>query len=80
MLKTAVATDEHDLLEWYISESGGDLVRYHQDLLAGHRVGQAFFNALSREDQERLRATSHDPFYSQSWWQILDVIDYLTSK
>jgi hypothetical protein len=61
--------------EWYLSESGGDVVRYHQGLKAGHRIGQAFFNALSSADKERVRGTIWDTFYSNRLDP--DVIEHL---
>jgi hypothetical protein len=44
----------------------------------GQRYGQAFFNALDFEDQEKLRGTTSDPFYRDSLSAIEDAIDYLT--
>lgn len=68
------------LAEWYLAESGGDVVTYHQGLSKGHRIGQAFFNALSRVDQERVRTKRADPFNKDTAIAVHDAIDFLTRK
>lgn len=53
------------------------------------RIGQAFFNALPNEDQERLRGSKYDTFYFgqpihedpyPGVYKILEALDFLTSK
>lgn len=48
--------------EQYLIDRGGSIQSYHRYLEQGHRLGQAFFNALSRKDQDRLRGHILDPF------------------
>lgn len=68
------------IAEWYLANSNGDLVRYHQDLRKGYRLGQAFFNALSTEDQAYIRGSLFDPFYRTKTVDIERALDYLTTK
>ncbi len=64
------------LAEDYLS-AYGDLVTYHQGLRHGHRIGQAFFNALGMADRERLVGTSHDPFYADDSQSVESAIEQL---
>ena len=60
----------------YITEHG--FLGYFLDYRAkGMRLGQAFFNALSNKDKERLRATIADPFYSDSVDKVADAVVFL---
>ena len=51
------------LAELYLQDRGGSLTHFYHQLTKGYRPGQAFFNALSEKDKERLRGTTYDPFY-----------------
>ena len=51
------------LSEWYLRESGGDEHGFRERLGLGQRIGQAFFNSLTREDQRKLINTRWDPFH-----------------
>jgi hypothetical protein len=56
---------------------------YYSDFIvrsATQRIGQAFFNSIPVDYQRRLRGTSHDPFYSSSWMEIYDAVEFLTTK
>lgn len=48
---------------WYLFESGGDVEYFHRNRKALQRVGQAFANALTDADREKLRGQVFDPFY-----------------
>ena len=65
------------LAELYLSGRGGSTLDYTRYLEQGQRIGQAFFNALSGEDQERVRGTIHDPFYHNSNYHIQRAIEWL---
>lgn len=65
------------LAVWYLEESGGNRAEYLVNLGVGQRIGQAFFNALSGNDQEKLRGTAYDPFYGGQV-ETYEAIDYLT--
>lgn len=51
------------LAEDYLEGHGGSAAEYRARLAGGQRIGQAFFNSLSLDDQVRLRGSLHDPFY-----------------
>lgn len=54
----------HEVVQWYLKETGS-LEFFLRDLeKGGQRYGQAFFNALSEEDRARLVGSVWDPFYS----------------
>lgn len=53
------------LAEDYLKGKNGSIEIFHEGLKEGQRLGQAFFNALSKKDQERVRGTLKDPFYVQ---------------
>lgn len=65
------------ICELYLSTHGGDLSVLHAGIESRQRYGQAFFNALSTEDQGRLTGTRHDCFYNNS--KVYDAIEYLLS-
>lgn len=68
-----MATIAHD----YLSARGGSPSEFDYNKKEGQRLGQAFFNALSGTDQERVRGTLHDPFYKHSEEMILSTIEFL---
>ena len=72
--------NSHETALWYIEESGGDLPSFLIGLekRATIRYGQAFFNALTREDQIRLQGTMWDPFYSDEPFTAAMAINFLT--
>lgn len=41
------------------------------------RAGQAFFNVLTPEDQEKLRGTFVDPFHKQYYPAVLNALEFL---
>lgn len=52
-------------------------------LMAGHRFGQAFYNALTPEDQLLLVATNYDPFHktgASCVWVALDWLNAMNEK
>lgn len=55
----------YSMAELYLMDRGGSIVTYHQCLSAGHRLGQAFLNALCDIDQARLCGSLYDPFYAE---------------
>lgn len=62
---------------WYIKESGGDITGFSNSVRRGDTFGQAFFNALTSEDQEKLRGTVHDPFHG-GITAVREALDFLT--
>jgi len=70
----------HDMIIWYLKESeGASLSRFNLCFAQGQRYGQAFFNALSREDQLKLRGTRHDTFYKDDPFDCYLAIAWLTA-
>lgn len=67
------------LAEWYLAESGGDLVTYYIGLRMGHRGGQAFFNALTDDDKDLVTGIQCDPFYFGND-VVTRCIEFLTTK
>lgn len=65
------------IVELYLEERGGSPYEYNRNLEDGQRLGQAFFNALSGVDQERLRGTIRDPFYKLSERKLEEAIEWL---
>lgn len=65
------------LAEDYLVWSGGSVSEYHFNLTMDQRLGQAFFNALSGADQEKLRYTTYDPFNKFSSSAIETAINFL---
>lgn len=55
-----------EMIEWYLSESGGSVVAFRAYRSSDARLGQAFFNALSETDKRRISLTLFDPFYKDS--------------
>lgn len=55
-------TDVSTLAEDYLSARDGSVSDYHHGLDQGHRIGQAFFNALNLRDSRKLQGTVYDPF------------------
>lgn len=66
------------LVSEYLRETQGDYSYFATMVRRGDRVGQAFVNALSHEDQVRLRGTPHDPFHSDNYGALYDALDFLT--
>lgn len=60
----------------YLDEMGGSRVALINALADEQRPGQAFFNALSERDRERIRGSVVDPFHG-GWWKVEDTLDYL---
>jgi hypothetical protein len=52
----------------------GKMVVYLEE---GQRLGQAFFNALSEEDQERIRSTPYDPYHTTTTADLYRAIEFL---
>ena len=52
------------LVEDYLVSRDGSVSDYHRGLDQGHRIGQAFFNALNLRDARRLQGTAFDPFHA----------------
>lgn len=50
---------------------------FRANLDKGHRMGQAFMNALPVEDYQRLTGTDVDPFYSEDPNCIATALDFL---
>lgn len=67
-------------VEVYLQENDGDVVKYHKGITEGWRIGQAFFNALSHQDQGRVVGTPHDPFYSIDPAKVEATIQWLSSN
>lgn len=65
------------LAEDYLNSRGGSPTTFQNCLTEGQRIGQAFFNALSEKDQERLRGTTRDPFYIEHGPALHKVIEWL---
>lgn len=66
------------LIKAYLQEFGGNYYGYRQWTEYGHqRPGQAFFNALSHQDQSRLRGSIRDPFYMDKISEVENVIEWL---
>lgn len=85
MTKPMMQHDLVDLIDWYLLESGGDRWRFKHDYGQPFiRLGQAFFNALSIEDQRKLSGSIWDPFYSPGGTEgrvdVMLALDFLTKK
>lgn len=68
------------LAEDYLAGRGGSVYEFHYNMSEGQRMGQAFFNALSGTDQERLRGQINDPFYNDgpgTGQKIVNAIQFL---
>lgn len=76
-----MSQEAHEIIEWYLTYTDGGLIRYHRSLNSGQRIGQAFFNALSPEDQESIRGTIWDTFHNNEAWEVASTISmFLTRK
>lgn len=73
----------YELAHWYLKESGQSYL-YLEAEVKFQRLGQAFFNALSYEDQRRIRDTAFNPFYADGRAAevvaIRAAVDFLTKK
>lgn len=65
------------LAEDYLKGRGGSVTEFQANLAAGQRLGQAFFNAASKKDQQRMRGTLNDPFYTVHGPQLHQTISWL---
>lgn len=66
-----------DALDW-IGKSLYQFYKYQDSGGAGTlRVGQAWFNLLEPKDQELLRGTGYDPFYSNAWGDVVGALEYI---
>lgn len=65
------------VIEHYLEERGGSVERYHRFLTGGQRIPQAFFNALSENDQQRLRGGDKDPFFKDGSDPVYEAIEWL---
>lgn len=70
--------NSHQIVLWYLTEVDGlaDFV----DNKKTQRYGQAFFNALPVEDQERLRGTLYDTFHSDDPWDCFLAVSQILTK
>lgn len=66
-----------EMIEWYLSESGGSVVNFHAYRSSDIRLGQAFFNALSETDKGRISRTLFDPFYKDSVSDVERSVEFL---
>jgi hypothetical protein len=62
---------------WYIKESGGDITGFSNGVRRGDPFGQIFFNALTHEDQDKLRGSLHDPYHG-GVSAVREALDFLT--
>lgn len=51
--------------------------KFRENIAKGHRMGQAFMNALPVADYQRLAGTDVDPFYSEDPDCIATALDFL---
>lgn len=70
-------TEETSLAEDYLAGRGGSVYEYHYNMSEGQRRGQAFFNALSGRDQELIRGSGYDTFYTVGHAAIEKAIEFL---
>lgn len=61
----------------YLKENGGSQTEFLLACQDKERLGQAFFNALSDTDQEKIRGLGLDPFYRTEPQAIWDAIAFL---
>lgn len=66
------------IVELYISENGS-LRNYKYFLEKGARRGQAFFNALSPEDQSKLRGHVLDTYFKDDDRAVERAVEFLMS-
>lgn len=66
------------LAEDYLADCDGDLVTFYQGLRHGYRIGQAFFNALSADDKNKIAGTYFDTFYKDSAESVYVAVEFLT--
>lgn len=66
-----------NLAEDYLEGRGGSPGLFRSNVLGHQRLGQAFYNALSEKDRNRLIGTIHDPFYKLSPAAIDAAIEFL---
>lgn len=64
-------TKSDNLALAYLSPEGFAYFRRETMETGRQRIGQAWFNALSPEDQNLLTGTMADPFYKDDWESVL---------
>lgn len=62
-----------DCLQWL----GNKAPLFFERRNSGQRIGQAWFNVLSVDDQDKLRGTIHDPFYKDTKVWVIEALRYL---
>lgn len=67
------------IIEYFDSPESetGSLLKLQLDLGRGHRLGQAFYNAVSDRDKALLQGTMKDPFFREDDEAVVIAIDYL---
>ena len=68
----------HEVVEWYMRERG--VLSPFRSYLYSQRYGQAFFNALPREDRDRLVGTVWDPFHRDSPFDCYLAIEHVLTR
>jgi len=79
VIKHALSDQVGDLLEWAYGEDANYV--FWRQLTDGHRVGQAFMNALRLFDHDeylRLTGSLDDPYYND--YKLPAALDRLTRK
>lgn len=67
----------NNILLW-LDMHGGDREGFIDRMSHGQRLGQAFFNSLSKQDQQRCTGTSFDPFYCDEPFGVHVAMDRLS--
>ena len=62
----------------WLEDHDGDPEQFVRWRSQGHRLGQAFFNALHERDQRRIQATPVDPFYSDDVREVRLAMEAIT--
>jgi hypothetical protein len=71
------ATKNTTLAEDYLKERDGNVRVFYDAMTDGQRLGQAFMNALSKKDYQRLTGTIFDCFYKTKQEDIYTAIEWL---
>lgn len=69
----------HETIVWYLMEVNA-LQNFNDYYKSGQRYGQAFFNALPVEDQNKLRGTLWDTFYKKEPFDCYLAIEHVLTK
>jgi hypothetical protein len=67
----------HSNIENYLETRGGSVMDFYNYKAAGQRIPEAFFNALSENDQGRLRGTDQDPFFKDGYGPVEIAVAWL---